>query len=80
MFTTYIIFSESSLKYYIGQTENFENRLSRHNSGNSLSTKYANNWKLIYKVGFSTRSEEILLEKKIKKRGAKRYLQDINAF
>ncbi len=64
MFTTYIIFSKSSLKYYIGQTKNIENRLLRHNSSCSLSTKYATNWELIYKIEFPTRSEAFVLEKK----------------
>jgi putative endonuclease len=35
---------------------------------------------LIYKIQFSTRSEAMLLEQKIKKRGAKRYLEDIGFF
>ena len=65
MFTTYIILSESSLKYYVGQTKNLEDRLHRHNSGHSLSTKCSDNWKLIYKIEFSTRSEAVILERKI---------------
>jgi len=74
----YILYSESSSKYYTGQTDNLENRLKRHNSGLSLSTKYGKPWGLIYNTGFSTRSEAMDLEQKIKKRGAKRYLLDNN--
>ena len=77
MYTAYIIFSKSSLKYYTGQTDNLENRLNRHNTGLSLSTKSGKPWELIYQIQLSTRSEAMLLEQKIKKRGAKRYLQDI---
>lgn len=80
MCTVYIIFSESSLKYYTGQTDNLENRLGRHNSGLSLSTKSGKPWELIYQIQLSTRSEAMLLEQKIKKRGAKRYLEDIGLF
>lgn len=80
MYIVYIIFSESSLKYYIGQTDNLENRLFRHNSGFSLSTKFGKPWKLINQIQFPTRSEAIILEQKIKKRGAKRYLEDIGFF
>ena len=62
MFTVYILFSKSSLKYYTGQTDNLENRLHSHNSGLSLSTKHGKPWDLIYNIEFSTRSEAVLLE------------------
>jgi putative endonuclease len=80
MYTAYIIFSKSSLKYYTGQTDNLENRLNRHNTGLSLSTKSGKPWELIYQIQLSTRSEAMRLEQKIKKRGAKRYLEDIGFF
>ncbi len=80
MYIVYILFSKSSLKYYTGQTDDLENRLQRHNSGLSLSTKSGKPWELIYQIQFSTRSEAMLLEKKIKKRGAKRYLEDVGFF
>ncbi len=35
----YINYSEKFDKYYIGQTSNFESRISLHNKGNVLSTK-----------------------------------------
>jgi len=80
MYIVYILFSKSSLKYYTGQTDNLENRLQRHNSGLSLSTKFGKPWDLIHQIDFPTRSEAMLLEQKIKKRGAKRYLKDIGFF
>ena len=78
MFIVYILYSEITFKHYTGQTDNLENRLKRHNSGLSLSTKSGKPWKIIYHIAFSTRSESINLEQKIKKRGAKRYLLDNN--
>ena len=80
MYVVYILFSKSSLKYYTGQTNNIDNRLKRHNSGLSLSTKNGKPWDLIYNIEASMRSEAILLEQKIKKREAKRYLEDIGFF
>lgn len=77
MYIVYILYSKSSLKHYTGQTDNLENRLHRHNSGLSLSTKSGKPWELIYQIQFSTRSEAMLLEQKIKKRGAKRHLEDL---
>ena len=78
MYIVYILYSESTSKYYTGQTDNLENRLKRHNSGLSLSTKSGKPWGLIYNIGFKTRSEAMNLEQIIKKRGAKRYLLDNN--
>ena len=77
MFYVYILFSTIKSKYYVGQTANIDDRLNRHNSGYSLSTKSGIPWQLITSFTCNTRSEALLLEKKIKKRGAKRYLQDI---
>ncbi|PKR80735.1 hypothetical protein CW751_08160 [Brumimicrobium salinarum] len=39
-YCTYILFSPKFNKYYIGQTHNFENRISTHNSGKVKSTKH----------------------------------------
>ncbi|MCZ8198788.1 MAG: GIY-YIG nuclease family protein [Flavobacterium sp.] len=80
MYCVYIIFSEVLSKYYTGQTNNIDDRLRRHNNGLSSSTKSGKPWVLIYKIEFKTRSEAMLLELKIKKRGAQRYLTDIGFF
>ncbi len=37
MFTVYILFSHTTQKYYTGQTQNLENRLLEHNSGETPS-------------------------------------------
>ena len=56
MHTVYILFSENTLKYYTGQTDNLENRLHRHNSGLSISTKSGKLWTLIYQIQIENRS------------------------
>ncbi|MBE2281607.1 MAG: GIY-YIG nuclease family protein [Ignavibacteriaceae bacterium] len=65
-FYTYILQSEISGKLYIGQTHDLEDRLFRHNSNQSLSTKNKGPWKLIFSKEYSSRSEAVLLEKKLK--------------
>ena len=77
MYIVYILYSRSRSRFYVGQTNELSGRIHRHNSGQSLSTKVGMPWFLIYHVGADTRSEAVLLETKIKKRGAKRYLDDI---
>ncbi len=79
-YEVYIIFSISSNRYYIGQTKNFDARIIRHNKGLVKSTKHGIPWKLILKIEVLSRNEAVFLEKKIKKRGAKRYLEDNNLF
>ena len=60
----------------MGQTDNIQKRLKRHNKGLVVSTKYGVPWDLITTFEVESRSEALLLEKKIKRRGAKRYLED----
>ena len=72
----YILYSETIKRYYVGQTADIESRLERHNNGYVKSTKRGLPWKLVYKIEVHSRSEALILERKIKKRGAKRYLDN----
>ena len=76
-FVVYILFSERTQRYYTGQTQNLENRLAEHNSGETSSIKNGIPWKLIWSQVFESRSEAMQLEKKIKSRGASRFLADL---
>ncbi|MBD3638019.1 MAG: GIY-YIG nuclease family protein [Crocinitomicaceae bacterium] len=73
----YILYSEVILKHYVGHTQNVEERLAYHNSGYSKYTKSGIPWKLVWSQECTDRSEAMKLEKKIKKRGAKRFLIDL---
>ena len=77
MFSVYILYSRTKSKYYVGQTNDLQDRLNRHNSAQVTSTKYGLPWEVVYTIQFSTRAEAMFLESKIKKRGIKRYLEDI---
>jgi putative endonuclease len=76
MFYVYILFSSSLEKYYVGYTENVNNRVMQHNSGKGNYTSKGIPWILIKTFECASRSSAIQLELKIKKRGIKRYLQD----
>lgn len=58
----YILQSQKSKKYYIGQTSNIDDRIKRHNNGRNISTKNGIPWKLVYYEIYSTRSEAIKKE------------------
>lgn len=79
MFFTYILHSEKSKRYYCGQTGNLTQRIRQHNDPTykgSLTTKrFQGPWQLIWSQESATRSEAMLKEKQIKKRGIKRFLE-----
>ena len=77
MFYTYILFSKSVNKYYVGYTSDLNNRIDRHGTDKNKFTGQANDWKLITQFQFDTKSEAIKFESKIKKRGIKRFLDSL---
>ena len=72
----YILFSQTRKRYYVGQTQDIDKRLIRHNKGLILSTKGGKPWKLVKRYELETRSDAMKLEHKIKKRGIERFLKD----
>ncbi len=72
----YILFSETRSRYYVGQTTDIDKRLKRHNGGIVPSTRGGIPWKLVLQIPVDSRSEAMQLEKRIKKRGAKRFIDD----
>jgi len=75
MFYIYIIYSEKIDKYYVGQTENVEQRLFSHSIGISTYTSISDDWKLVYTESFETRNEAIRRENEIKKKKSRKYIE-----
>ncbi len=75
-YVVYILFSEKLGRYYCGQSDNLEKRLVNHNNGGKKYTSKGVPWILIKVYNCGNRSEAIVLERKIKKRGIKRYLYE----
>lgn len=57
MFTVYLLRSLKDNNFYVGQTENIENRLEEHNSGLNKSTKHRRPFVLVGFEEFQTRNE-----------------------
>ena len=72
---TYILYSESINKYYVGYTHNLELRVQRHNSGWGKYSKRGAPWKLVYSETFESKSEAIKRELKIKKKKSRKYIE-----
>ncbi len=66
MYYVYIIESLKNNSYYIGQTDNLNKRIERHNKGRNLSTKAYIPWELKWWNEYETRSEAMAIEKKLK--------------
>jgi len=79
-FWVYILQSESSDRFYCGQTTDLQVRLSQHNDPNndlSKTTKrFKGPWKLVWSQKVSSGSASMRLERQIKKRGIGRFLQN----
>ncbi|MCK6616578.1 MAG: GIY-YIG nuclease family protein [Cyclobacteriaceae bacterium] len=76
MFFVYILQSLKSGRFYVGQTHDLNKRLEEHNSDQAGHTKKEQPWKILWQQQVNARADALALERKIKKRGAKRFLQD----
>jgi len=73
--SVYILYSATTDKYYVGQTENIEGRLSRHTNSGNKSTRFAKDWKVVYEEHFDTRSEAVRREQFIKNKKSRKYIE-----
>ena len=74
-FFVYIIYSSSLDQYYIGHSENLQDRLFRHNNSGSKATKKINDWKFVYTETYTTKAEAVKRELEIKKKKSRKYIQ-----
>jgi putative endonuclease len=66
MYALYILRSTSTGRFYIGQTQDVEERLQYHNAGYSKALKNRGPWQLIYSEQYATRAEAMSRERQIK--------------
>ena len=71
-FHTYILYSKIKDKFYVGHTNDLENRLHQHNTRNNLGT---NDWCVVYKEVFNNRSDAMKREKEIKDKKSRKYIE-----
>ena len=79
IYYVYIIFSTSLGRYYVGHTHELDKRIRDHNSGLNRSTKNGLPWELVTYFECGMRGEAIKLENKIKKRGIRRFSNDLDS-
>ena len=66
MYYVYILQSTVTDRYYVGHTQDIQNRLDRHNKKRVRSTKSGVPWKLVYTELFNTKSDAYKREMQIK--------------
>ncbi|MBU4310833.1 GIY-YIG nuclease family protein [bacterium] len=80
MYYVYVIWNEEAKKYYIGQTNNLEKRISQHNNSNSAYSKYTKQykglWALVYFEEYLTRKEAKKREKYLKNRSGREFIKN----
>jgi putative endonuclease len=63
MFCVYVLISKKTGRRYIGSCENVNDRLRRHNAGESKATKHGVPWILLHTENFCTRSAAMARER-----------------
>ena len=74
---TYILYSATLNRYYVGSTDNLEWRLERHNLGWGRYTKKGIPWKMVYYETYQTKTEALKREKEIKKKKSRKYIEGL---
>ncbi len=75
MYFVYILYSKTKDRYYVGQTDNIENRMEYHNSGESPYTSIASDWVVVYTEEYETRTGARKLENEIKRKKSRKYIE-----
>jgi putative endonuclease len=73
----YIIRSDLDGTYYVGSTQNLEERLERHNQGRSQYTKAKRPWRLVYSEEHPDRSSAVKRENEIKWRKSRKFVDKL---
>ena len=77
---TYIIYSNKHDKFYVGSTNNFEDRILRHNKGGSVYTSKYIPWIPALAIKKESLSEARILENKLKRLNKTRIKQFIEKY
>ena len=76
-FSVYILESLKDGTYYVGSTNNLEDRLKRHNDGRVAYTKSKRPWKLVYSEEHPDRSSAAKREYEIKKHKRREFIETL---
>ena len=75
----YVLQNEKDDSFYVGSTQDLNQRVERHNTGRSRYTKNRGSWKLLYTEQYDTRAQAMQREQQIKKWKNKKYIEQLIA-
>ena len=75
MYFVYILQSERTGRFYIGQTQDIEDRVRRHNAGTQAGTKGHLPWRLMRAERFKTREQAYAREREIKAKKNRKWIE-----
>jgi putative endonuclease len=78
-FFVYILQSETTGRYYIGQTKNLDDRVAYHNANYSRALKNRGPWTLVYFETYATRSQAMRRENYIKRQKNRRFIDELRS-
>jgi putative endonuclease len=78
-FFVYILQSESTGRYYIGQTKNLEERVTYHNANYSKALRNRGPWKLVYTEPCASRGDALRRENYIKRQKDRKFIEALVA-
>ena len=76
-FFVYILQSESTGRYYVGQTEHLEERIAYHQAGYSKALRNRGPWKLVHSEPYLTRSQAVRREQAIKRQKDRNFIDEL---
>ena len=74
---TYILYSASADRFYVGSTGNIADRIRRHNQGRSKYTKFGRPWVLVFSKIFDSKSEAYQFELLIKSKKSREFILEL---
>ncbi|MFY9528413.1 MAG: GIY-YIG nuclease family protein [Candidatus Acidiferrales bacterium] len=76
-FYVYILQSQKTGHFYVGQTKDLPARLQYHNANYSLSLRNKGLWKLMHQEEYSTRAEAVRRERYIKHQKDRQFIESL---
>jgi len=82
VFFVYILYSPSTERYYVGQTENLIERLKKHNAAffDGSSTKAGIPWHIYYTIECDSRKQAVGMELHLKKMKSVKYYHSVKSY
>jgi putative endonuclease len=77
MWFTYIIYSKSHDRYYVGYSQNPATELERHNLGGMPATRRHKPWQLVYTEKYPGEQDALRRSREIKSKRSKSYIEQL---